>query len=239
MAFCSNCGHQLADDAKFCANCGTSTKSKNTQNNTERKSFYDGELHKCPNCGELLSSFVLSCPACGYELRGVKSTNSVKSLAAKLEELEAKRPPRRMSNIFTNAVSGGQLSNIDEQKVTLIKSFSIPNTKEDILEFIILASSNIDMKVYGVNSEQYQTLNPAQREVSDAWLAKLEQAYQKAQLLFGGSQEFLNIQALYEQKMKAIRKKKIQLPLFIVGCIAGSMLIVVFVWLLVYLTGAI
>ena len=23
MAFCSNCGHKLIDNAKFCANCGT------------------------------------------------------------------------------------------------------------------------------------------------------------------------------------------------------------------------
>lgn len=95
------------------------------------------------------------------------------------------------------------------------------------------------MKVYGVNSGQYQTLNSAQREVSDAWLAKYEQAYQKARLMFGGTQDFLNIQGVYEQKMHEIQKKKRQLPLLIAGSLGGSLLLVVLIWLLVFLTGSI
>ena len=101
------------------------------------------------------------------------------------------------------------------------------------MEFIILASSNIDMKVYGVDSQQYQTLNPAQREISDAWLAKYEQAYQKARLMFGGTQDFLNIQGVYEQKMREIKRRKRQLPLLLVCCIGGSLLFIALIWILV------
>lgn len=90
------------------------------------------------------------CETCGYERRGAKATGSVRELQLKLEELYAKRPQRKAHTIFTQALSGGQVSNTDEEIVGLIKNFSIPNNKEDIMEFIVLASSNIDMKVYGV-----------------------------------------------------------------------------------------
>ena len=240
MAFCTDCGEQVIDGVKFCANCGMAVVE--TNKSTQRKMVYEGELHKCPNCGEILESFVINCSACGYELRGANSTSSVKVLAMKLEQLELKRPPKKMVNIFIQALSGGQLTNIDEQKVDLIKNFSIPNTKEDVCEFLILASSNIDIKLYGMayHSSQLQgMLATSQKAVSDAWLAKFEQAYQKAQFLFGGTQEFLNIQVFYERKMKEIEKMKRQIPMSIIGFIGVIFLLVVFIWLLLFLTGLI
>ena len=232
MAFCINCGHQLSDGAQFCANCGKAANGEPSV--IQRKTVYDGEIFKCPNCGDILDAYESVCETCGYERRGAKATGSVRELQLNLEELYAKRPPKKVHTIFTQALSDGQISNTDEEIVGLIKNFAIPNNKEDIMEFIILASSNIDMKVYGVNSERYQMLNPAQREVSDAWLAKYEQAYQKAQLMFGGTQDFLNIQGVYERKMREIKKTKRQLPLLI----GGMLLIVVFIWLLAFLIGS-
>lgn len=237
MAFCVNCGQELAAGSKFCASCGKAVSGNNST--SKRKIIYEGEIYKCPNCGDIMDAYESVCKACGYERRGAKATGSVRELQLKLEELYAKRPRRKVHTIFTQALNGGQVSNEDEEIVGLIKNFSIPNNKEDIMEFIILASSNIDMKVYGVDSQRYQMLNPAQREVSDAWLAKYEQAYQKAQLMFGGTQNFLNIQGVYEQKMREIQKKKRQPLMLIVGCIAGSLLLLIFIWLLVFLTGSI
>jgi hypothetical protein len=103
------------------------------------------------------------------------------------------------------------------------------------MEFVILASSNIDLKVYGINGQRYQMTNPAQREISDAWLSKFEQAYQKAQLMFGGSQEFMNIHLLFEKKSKEISKKKRETPLLVIGTVGGSLLFVALIWLLVFL----
>ena len=56
MAFCINCGQELAEGAKFCANCGKAVTGENTT--SQRKTVYEGNLHKCPNCGEVLNSFV-------------------------------------------------------------------------------------------------------------------------------------------------------------------------------------
>ena len=237
MAFCINCGQELIEGAKFCSNCGTSANE--IKPNTERKTTYDGEIYKCPNCGDILDAYESVCETCGYERRGAKATNSVRELQTKLEELYSKRPQRKVHTIFTQALSGGQLSNVDEEIVSLIKNFSIPNNKEDIMEFVILASSNIDIKVYGsVDGQRYQMLNPSQREISDAWLAKFEQAYQKAQLMFGSSQEFMNIHLLFEKKQKEIRKKKWQLPISLISVFGSIFLMLGFILLILALTGS-
>lgn len=69
MAFCTNCGHQLAEGAKFCFECGTQVESARISQPGERKVVYDGEIRKCPNCGEIIESFVARCPTCGFELK--------------------------------------------------------------------------------------------------------------------------------------------------------------------------
>ena len=234
-----NCGKPLPDGAKFCSECGTPSGSVKTERETQRETVYEGKVFKCPNCGDILDSDELVCETCGYERRGSKGTSSVTELATNIKELEAQRPPKKIGNIFTNAFTGGQISNADHQIVSLIRNFAIPNTKEDILEFVVLAAANIDMKVYGLNSQQYQNFNPERREISDAWLAKFEQAYQKAQLMLGGSQEFINIQNLYNQKMKEIKKMKRQVPTLVLSIVGGLIAFYGFIFLILALTGAI
>lgn len=236
MAFCINCGQELAEGAKFCANCGQVVNGKHTA--TQRKTVYEGQIHKCPNCGDVINSFVSNCPTCGYEIRDALGVSSVRQLAMKLEQLEAKRPPKKRPNIFTRTFGGTQLQSIDEQKIDLIKNFSIPNTKEDVLEFIVLAAANIDLKVYGLDSGKYEMFDPARRELSDAWLAKLEQADQKAEIMFGHTQEYLFIRNVYEKKVKAINKQKHQIIWLLVGVFGSLFLMLGFVLMILALTGS-
>lgn len=233
MAFCINCGKELAEEARFCANCG---KAVNADNSTaQRKSVYEGELHKCPNCGELINSFTLVCPSCGHEFRGASQRSSVYELAKKLEEIEFHRPPKK-ARTFKDEFFGtyGKFSTEDEQKINLIRNFAIPNTKEDILEFMILASSNIDMKLYGTESNIDET--GAQRAVSDAWMAKFEQAYQKAQFSFSESPVFMKIQKIYSEKTKEVQKQKkkkaMELPLLF-GMMFGIIILLLVALLIV------
>lgn len=241
MSFCTNCGQQLSDGAKFCAGCGTAVNG--TNQNAQRKTVYEGEIHKCPNCGEVLDSFVSNCTACGFELRGTKNSNAIREFAMKLEQIENSRDVNNNFSSFKNKMNQiSSVNPIDEQKISLIRSFAIPNTKEDIYEFMILAASNIDIKLYGFayDSSQFQgMMATSQRSVSDAWLAKFEQAHQKAQLLFNDSQELMNINDLYERKIKEIQKKKRQLPMFFIFGFGGALLLVLLIWILVFLTGTI
>lgn len=185
MAFCSNCGQELMAGAKFCSSCGKTTNGIELE--SKRKQIYEGEIHKCPNCGGILNSFNSVCSMCGYEVRGAKAVNSVQELAQKLEALEEKRVlDNSVGNIvggFVKKIAGmDRLDPIDEQKITLIRNFPIPNTKEDIQEFIVLASSNMSIEPYGSKKEI-----EAQKALIAAWEVKYKQANQKAKMLFGFS----------------------------------------------------
>lgn len=198
--------------ACFCSKCGSSVEPENITENTEtRTTTYTGEILKCPNCGETLNSFAVNCPTCGYEIRRAEATDSVKSLSEKLEKIESHRHSS-IGSTFSKMFN--QVSSLDEQKINLIRNFAIPNTKEDVLEFVILAAANIDVKTYSAGQTK-----AAQRELSDAWLAKLEQVYQKAQLMFPSSPEFQNIEKLYYQKMAQIKKEKRKILFIIFGSI--------------------
>ena len=114
--YCSNCGKKIDDESKFCNYCGSKI-----DNNNERKIVYEGKIHKCPNCGEIIKSFCTNCPSCGYEFRDVKVSESLKELTYKLSELKD-----------------------EKQQESLIRNYPIPNTEEDILEFFIITKTNIN-----------------------------------------------------------------------------------------------
>ena len=197
MQFCPYCGTKLDKGVRFCKNCGepviqvqehtdeilfnqeAKTEAKTPKEEqvsedprTQRKTVYDGELHKCPNCGETLRAFIAFCPSCGYELRGSTVTSSVQKFYQAL---------KRTTSI--------------EQKISMIRNYPIPNAKEDIIEFIFLASSNIK--------------GEANKGIFEAWVAKYEQAYQKAQITLKNDSAFTQIEEIHEKTEKAIALEKI------------------------------
>lgn len=172
MSFCEKCGLKLNDTARFCPRCGSKTRLMYEQEFSERKQTYDGEIRKCPNCGEILKSFTPNCPTCGYELRNTKTTNYILDFSRKLEA-----------------------ASTSKQKDDLIRHFVMPNTKEDIYEFMILAAANLE-----ANSDN-----------SDAWYIKIEHGYQKSRIIFGDSPEFKIIEDIYTKatdNYNKIKKKK-------------------------------
>lgn len=226
MAYCSNCGNQLEEGAKFCSNCGTPVESGN---NNQRKTSYDGEIHKCPSCGEVLPAFAAVCPACGYELRDTKANNSVQALVSKLQQIEnegSSKGINKVGRVF------GILGDSDERKLSLIKNFPIPNTKEDILEFAVLAATNVDATSYTNADDDYK------KKLSDAWLAKLEQAYRKAKIVLAGDTRFNEIQALYDDTHKSIKEeKKATNRLALIGAFMLVAMVVFFIVLAITLPG--
>ena len=96
MAFCSNCGKELAAGAKFCFECGTPVANTDE---TVRRTVYSGEIHKCPSCGEVLQSMTAICPACGHELNSAKLASALKEFIDEINECDkiiAKTPKKEL-----------------------------------------------------------------------------------------------------------------------------------------------
>lgn len=153
MAFCMNCGKQLPDGAKFCDGCGTATEQ--VSNQTNRLFEYEGTIHKCPNCGDIIDAYESVCEACGYEIRDRKASNSIRELAVKIQEIENTRA-RTKQNPLKTLFFGQSTTDTDKKIVSLVSSFPIPNSKEDLYEFIVLSYSNINADVYDTSGNQFK-----------------------------------------------------------------------------------
>lgn len=245
--YCSNCGEKLMPNSKFCNYCGTPTgNTKNEENMlekkkietsreelTERKMVYEGKIHKCPNCGEVLNSFIANCPACGYELRDSRNSSAVQELALKIEEIESKRDRTKVFTKILGAYNlGDGLTKTDEQKISLIRNFPIPNTKEDLYEFLILSKSNIEIDAY-----ENTQIKSARLAVSDAWKAKFEQAYQKAKLLFNNDDRMTEINAMYNETMESIKNAKWKIFKILGGIFGGLFVIIIISLIIIALCG--
>lgn len=171
MPYCTNCGSQIPEGTKFCSNCGTPNLSYSSDEDGTRKIVKEGTLHKCPHCGDVVSSFTAICPSCGYEFREANVSSTVRS--------------------FTNMLSNTSDS---EQKISIIRNYPIPNTKEDIFEFMLLASSNIS----GISD----------KALLDAWQVKIEQAYKKAHLIIKDQKDLDQIDQIHEQSLEQMKKEK-------------------------------
>ena len=86
----------------------------------------------------------------------------------------------------------------------MIQNFSIPNTKEDMLEFMILATSNVNLKAF----DAFNPPKASEKALTDAWASKAKQVYEKARLSYGSEQDFHQIQALYENLNEDIKKAR-------------------------------
>ena len=93
----------------------------------------------------------------------------------------------------------------------------------DILDFMVLASSNFDARTYAKNINK--------RDVSDAWLSKIEQAYKKAELMFDAHPKFVKIKGIYEKVIEgkdAALKSRTRRRILWSGLVVGATAFLVF-----------
>ncbi len=201
---------------KYCRNCGNKLNDNakfceacGTRIEDEAK---QAKVLICPRCGDVINSFTGKCKSCGTEFYNIDASKTMKE--------------------FSN-----NLLNTDEfgQKLEMIKTFPIPNSKEDIIEFMILASSNIGY------TEQKNKMDEA---YEDAWVTKFMQGYQKAKMVLAGDREWNRIQKLYDETIERLdnisserdKKRIIGLLQKNIGVIIGAVVMLISVWM--DLTGA-
>ena len=136
MRFCVHCGKELVEGANFCAFCGKEIGVLKIQSIDKRKIVYDGVIHKCPNCGNVINQIDLVCSGCGFYLTGEKTVCSAKDFSEQLLKIEMTRQDKKIG--FWNQRERDDLDVTDNQILALIKTYAIPNTIEDLVEFFYL-----------------------------------------------------------------------------------------------------
>ena len=188
MAFCSNCRFEVLEGESFCEQCGTRIRTRGRQ--STRRTVSAGVIYSCPVCGAAADSFTPKCLSCGHEFRDVKPSGSISQLFEKLERARS-----------------------DSEKIHLIKTFPIPNSKEDIYEFMFMAVSNYSERSYAKD----------ENGIAAAWYAKIELCYQKASVAFEDSKEFAKIEELYQgvkhktEQAVSVRDLIIALPALLIA----------------------
>lgn len=240
--FCTNCGQKLKIGVRFCHSCGSPVKAAteptpppvppvppvvpNTSpvqpippivppmpeepKKPQRQQEYAGTILKCPNCGCVIGETTAICPDCGMRISRRKAVSSVQEFKDQLMGIEYTRK-RGQGGVFGVYTAPDPA---DTKKLSLIRNFPIPNSVDDIMEFMFLAVANIDVALSKNtmmnklnNTQQVDTAATIGRTISNAWVTKMQQAYQKAEIMFPSDPAFASIQRLYFEKMKELKIK--------------------------------
>jgi len=209
--FCSNCGEELDDDDKFCDSCGKEVKKKKNTYKSDKQDSDKVKTKKCPNCGALITSFQTSCKYCQAEISNIKASNSLEEFSKGLAKIKSKPMPKyEEKDSLLKKVIGRDFNDEEareefeeefkrqkeEEIVNYIINYPIPNSNEDLTEFMILTSSNINVK------------KDLSDDVQKAWIEKMEQIYQKAKLSIKNGEELKKINDIYIAKKDEIKTKK-------------------------------
>lgn len=205
MGFCGRCGSKLNDSDAFCPRCGSPTGVRSSAEVYEEASVEENSDYKCPQCGEPLPAFSLRCPICGFEPRGKKASSSISALSRQLDDIEAERPKyKRHKKRAEREEERTVVGPYDQRKVTLIQSYPIPTTKEDLVEFVLLSASNVNPKTFAETAQ----VTASERAISTAWYSKMCQAYEKSQLVLRDDPSLSILTKKYEAVTKAVKKNE-------------------------------
>ena len=139
-----------------------------------------------------------------------EAVRSVQAFNEQLMNIETTRKKPGLGSVFGVAVDPA-----DQKKLTLIRNFPIPNSIDDVFEFIVLAATNIDvglskntrMNRYQSSAKYGESSLTISKTISDAWISKMQQAYQKAQFSFASDPAFEKIRQIYLDKMRELKIK--------------------------------
>jgi len=126
------------------------------------KSNKEGDLKKCPSCGASTKSFQTKCEQCGNEFRNVAINSSMNELLIKLKKISKSQ--------FKDEDGDFEEEKYFEARAEIIRDFSIPTSKEDLIEFATKSIAEFDAKK--INND----------ELNSAWESKSVEAISKLQI---------------------------------------------------------
>ena len=140
-----------------------------------------GNIITCPACGASIRSMELSCSDCGHVFTNVKANSTVQKMFEELQKIELSESNKTSDSFFDKLDTSGQKKRLDiaTRQSSLISSFPIPNSEEDLIELISMAVAE---STKSTNDDGFIT-NDGSDLIKKAWITKGEQALIKAKLL--------------------------------------------------------
>lgn len=149
-----------------------------------------GNIIKCPQCKADIPSFSTKCEFCGHEFRNMEKSRSVRELLNELIAVDKGKTYFRSGGFFdtTSKVDNeGMSKECTARKVQIISLFPIPNSKEDILEFLSIGVPYAKQVKKGISSILYSESwggasdsKYISQQLNKAWKSKCEQIIMKA-----------------------------------------------------------
>lgn len=173
----------------------------------------EGEMKKCPHCGTPITSFRTTCQECGYEFRNLEAVKSAAVLFEQIKSLEMEKTRelalhennknkqleafggvysserRKERDVLTRRLNeSGEaiVKKFSEAKISLIKLYAVPNTKQDLIEFLTMAVAAVSI------NDNDDDVNGVLRKEGEAWLKKTDQIYQKILIVAADDNETLD-----------------------------------------------
>ncbi len=225
---------EMVLEAKLYERKGANKAANTDQKPAEPKSDKLGDVKKCPACGAITASFTVRCDECGTEFRNVDASQNITKFFEKLNELEASRDehlfnseklsgemgcgtmfkwfffypilvPYNVIIFLINKSKPPKWSTTDVRKEEMIINFPVPNSKEEIIEFITLSISKIQV-VTLINrfSEEGKYIN----KWNSIWRKKAEQVYTKAKLSMSNDKSTISLIEDLLTEVKILKPKK-------------------------------
>lgn len=147
------------------------------------KSEKFGDIKKCPACGAMVQSFQTRCSDCSHEFSNIGANVSIGKLFEMLNACENERKEESSTSISSAfgklMMEGLQTGDkVLEKKKAIISGFPVPNTKDDILEFLSTAIPNAKTKGNFLTRQQPE--NKSHNDLAPTWHSKCEQIIMKA-----------------------------------------------------------
>jgi predicted RNA-binding Zn-ribbon protein involved in translation (DUF1610 family) len=157
-------------------NASNVNSSKSSISENKQVSNKEGVVKKCPACGASAKSFIIHCQDCGHEFREKEAVNSVKKLFSEIDKIEVEE--RNRERTFVEKMDGdlAVMKSIATRQSSMINAYPVPNTKEDLIEFLTIASSEANKKV----SILKRMNSHPESIIQKAWYSKCEQIIKKA-----------------------------------------------------------
>lgn len=132
-----------------------------------------GDIIRCPACGAEVKSFEPECSQCGHEFSNVRANSTLNKLIDDLNKID-----NTANNSLIKAIDDTRKMQLKNE---LISSFPIPNSREDILEFL----------AYSVSKSSNQSFTELIHERGSGWQKKAHETIIKAKIMFKGDLSFI------------------------------------------------